>query len=243
MKRKEKLEIDLISKYMDQETGTIIQITVDELAPVLIDLLKNEMTPELKQITRNYLIIRLVTMIETYFRSMVRMTIDTLQFEFMGIFPNDEIKISLLDLKEIKKNEKITEGRIISSSFNFQNLDEIDSVMSKLFGKSFFGEISKKITKYSFSKMHPKGYGFDWKEIRELFQIRHDVVHRMENVQNLNEQKLLRFTSHALVLCSLSQIIQTEEFVKRQGKELRTSLPAKFEHMVDTLKNLEDALS
>lgn len=164
----------------------------------------------------NYVIIRLVSSIEVYFRDFVREIIDEHRIEPRGIFPNDEIVISIFDLEGIKTNENITKGRIVSNAINFQNLGRIDEILSKLFDVKSFLKIIRdqdKLASYTFTGSFTGStstYDFSWKKLQEVFTLRHEIIHEMASPK-LKPDDLRGYFASVLLFIHLS-----DDFVSRK---------------------------
>lgn len=173
----------------------------------IINHLEKEKSIDFRNALSNYVIIRLVSSIEVYFRDFVREIIDDHKIEPRGIFPNDEIIISLFELEGIKANENITRGRIVSNAINFQNLERIDEIFSKLFNVKSFLKIIRmndKLSSYTF----PQGvssYLFSWKKLNEVFKLRHEIIHKMATPE-LESNDLRDYFASVLLFISLSDL-------------------------------------
>ena len=130
------------------------KLTEQEMDDVFVEFYRlGEILEKKDQHTQNYIVIRLVTIIEQFFRKIVERQIETMK----GKIPH-EITINTNYLSSIKSTSK---ERLISSSYSFQNVDDITRAM-----KNF--QIPDV---------------FSWKEedhhdkFKELFKLRHDTVH------------------------------------------------------------------
>ena len=130
------------------------KLTKQEMDDVFVEFYRlGEILGKNDQHTQNYIVIRLVTIVEQFFRKIVEKQIENVK----GGIPH-EITINTNYLSNIKSTSK---ERLISSSYSFQNVDNITRIM-----KNF--QIPKV---------------FSWKkedhqdEFKELFRLRHDTVH------------------------------------------------------------------
>ena len=105
------------------------------------------------QHTQNYIVIRLVTIIEQFFRKIVENQIENNK----GKIPN-EITINTNYLSDIQSTSK---ERLISSSYSFQNVDDIAQTMNNF---QILNVFSCKKENYQ-------------ERFTELFKLRHDTVH------------------------------------------------------------------
>ena len=107
---------------------------------------------------KNYMIIRLTTIVEQLIRQAVEYEIKKSN-SLKGITEKVTIEANVL-----MEMQDATKERIIASSFNFQNTERINKVMKNLYNQSVFkcGE-----TKYMTS------------DFKKLFNMRHDIVHNV----------------------------------------------------------------
>lgn len=168
----------------------------------------NEIT---QKAIKNYIIIRTVSIIENYFKNTIREIVDKHDLQVTGIFPKDEILIPLNELHEIK-NEKITKGRILAYAVNFQNFNQINKVITNLLS---INDFNKSINEYkhSFQFTEGKAIWFEFKKIHELFEIRHKIIHELEDYDG-NERSLKEFMANASMLLSGSESIIKDGIIK-----------------------------
>ena len=140
--------------------------------PILVrqptpELLKQEMTDviaefynldkilnDTNQHTQNYVVIRLVTVIEQFFRKIVEKKIND---DKLGNYVPNQLK---LDKRTFMNLKSITKATLISSSYSFQSVSEIKEI-AKQFGVQNPFSNSSSIEK----------------EFETLFQFRHNTVH------------------------------------------------------------------
>jgi len=216
--RKGRLQIDEIIQLTDKSIQELFTESFEEITEILNIIKDQKFDSIINTALSNYVIIRLVSLIETFCKNLARKMIDEYHLQPKGIFEKDEIKISILDLEEIKKNKKITVGRIVSNEINFQNPKEIDSTLSKLFEFKFFGSITERSNQKMFSITRDEiEHFFDWKDFFELFNILHDVIHEMTNAK-VDYQKSNRFFANSLLFLSYALSI-TSNKEKELGKK------------------------
>ncbi|SMH70348.1 hypothetical protein [Candidatus Nitrosotalea okcheonensis] len=217
MANKGRLQIDEIIQVTDKSIQDLFTESFYELEQILETLKTKKLNSKTTTGLKNYLIIRLVSLIESFCKDLTRKIIDGYHLEPKGIFEKDEIKISILDLDEIKKNEKITVGRIISKEINFQNPQEIDFVFSKLICDSFFSQVKERANTKMFSmKKDGVDYFFNWDDFHELFKIRHGLIHEMSDV-NFDYNKSVTYYANSLLFLSYALSITTDK-AKELGK-------------------------
>lgn len=175
------------------------------------------------QEARKQFIISYVTSFETYFK-------DSL-FTLLKIYGNvriiEEIKIKF-DLSELEKilDKKISIEDIIASYFNFQELDQINKVFSRIFGVSFFDELKNRefsiIADLETFKIHKNFY----KELKSFIDLRHEFVHDVNFKKNITQAQLDRYVSIlAFFILGVDIYIneQIDEYKKKQKRDKHKS--------------------
>ena len=214
MTRRGRLQIDEIIQLEDKSIHDLFTESFSEITAILDGVKDNKFDSAINTALTDYVIIHLVSVVETFCKNLARKIIDEFNLPPKGIFEKDEIRISIFDLKEIKNNQKITVGRIVSREINFQNPDEINDVFSKLFGFDFFEKITQlsKDTSFSVSiEQNGEEYGFEWKDFHALFRTRHDLIHEMVNVKPGYEKASLFFANVLLFLSYVLSITTDKE--------------------------------
>lgn len=211
MASKGKLQIDEIIQFKDRSIQYLFTESFYEIEAILNTVKNEKLNDKTKNGLNNYIIIRLVSLIESFCKNLTRKIIDEYHMEPTGIFEKDEIKISLFDLEEIKKNKKITVGRIVSNEINFQNPKEIDYVLSKLIGGSFFGTVSERVKTKMFSmKRDDVEYFFNWNDFYGLFRKRNRIVHEVLDA-NIGYKKSVVYYANSLLFLSYALSITTDK--------------------------------
>ena len=113
----------------------------------------NKILEKNDQHTQNYVVIRLVTIIEQFFRKIVEKQIKNKK----GVIPS-EITINTRYLSDVQSTSK---ERLISSSYPFQNVADIVQIMKNFQILNVFSCKEKNCQD----------------EFKELFKLRHDTVH------------------------------------------------------------------
>lgn len=142
----------------------------------------------LRKELKNYLIIRQVTIIESYLKYHVIRIIDDYQLDIISLFDNKEFLVSIHNIDYIKKKD-FTKGRIVATNFNFQNPNDINFVFSKLLQVDFFSLLREILA----MKMFTKSTRFSkktnqllkyWDEFIEIFEIRNEIIHSVKKTEN-----------------------------------------------------------
>lgn len=220
-----KVKIDvykLIKNISTYDENFASEITNEILT--LLTIFKKSRNKILKKALANYIVIREVGFVETECRNITKLVIDNFGFDIKGVFSNDELIISILQLDEIKKNSHLTKGEIVAQNNNFQNLKEIDSVFSKILrNKSLFERIST--LHNNDQEINVVGVGklkFSLKDLYLLFKTRHEIVHRLYTNTKLSYPVLFSWCFQCTIfLISLRHIFIVEHITREDpnGKD------------------------
>ena len=240
MVQKGKISLELMTSWKDERL-TYANKTYDEDSQEMFNIIQDKkIDKNIKEFLINYFFVRTVNYIENYYRNMVRVTIDNFKIDPKGILPNDEITLSILEFEKIKKEYRSKKGWIISHNFNFQNIDEINSVLSKLFQTDFFMNLSKELNKIKLhSKFSNDAFYFNWKSFREIFKTRHEIVHRTRNstftLFQLDECRLF-----ALYFVMIGNYV-TATLILKKYKEKKLTRNKRYEYLVQYTKTFHKA--
>ena len=141
-----------------------------------LELLKKEISEEQRIIILNFLIIRTITFFELSMTALARDAISNRDPD-LKLFFTDDWKIPLSKIDTIL-NSKLSKSAIITSNFNFQNIEDIDTVFSKLLRLDFVDSvqqlpnISSELKSIKDSKNNFNKFNFN-----DLFEKRHLIVH------------------------------------------------------------------
>ena len=157
----------------------------------------------IKEARKNF-VINCVTAIEVYFKDIVRISPELnneiLSNNSVGELLEKKEKVNLWEAYQIFKEKKFRIGDILLYYYTFQNLEDINIVMSKLLLiPSFITDVEKYVfilnkenqllfekSQLCLSVDYP-----DWKlRITEFFNLRHDYVHHINFNDKLGEEKL-----------------------------------------------------
>ena len=89
-------------------------------------------------------------------------------------------------IKPTTKNDTGLEGEYVATSFNFQNLEIIDNVFTRMTGFHFFQTINDLQ-----NELHPnqRNVEEDWDNIHQVSEARHGIVHN--SIMGINEKEFL----------------------------------------------------
>lgn len=147
---------------------------------MLLKIIKDSKTDsKLKIEVRKNFIINCVTALEFFLKDMIEGLIELNAIDKKNIDKFLDDKITLKEAWKIFSERSITLGEIISATCSFQNLHQINSILSGLFDRDFLDEIDyfqvergDENTKYILKKDYP-----DWrKRITEMFELPHKFV-------------------------------------------------------------------
>jgi len=167
---------------------------------ILIIIEKHTKDRKIKIEARKNFIINCVTATEVYFKDIVKVLP-----EFPGVKDNEKIqellkeKVSLWEAYVLFKEENLKIGDVIASNFSFQNLEEIDYVMSKILDLKFLDHIENH--KVYLDKDDKEYYGMktlclkadlpEWRSyVAKVFNLRHDFVHHVSFKDRIGFQRL-----------------------------------------------------
>ena len=140
---------------------------------------------------KKYVVIRLVTIIEEFFRNIVKGQLENSPLVITGKI---ELELSLIDelIKTASnRTREITKEEIISASYSFQNIEAIHNAMSEY-----------KI--YTFKGLKKEDYG-------KLFELRHELVHTVKAPPSFDAQRCYDLTKE-LMMSTLGKIKDADSF-------------------------------
>lgn len=148
---------------------------------------------------KNYIIIRLISTIETSCKRIVRDEIDRNKINVKNFFYKKDILLRISDLDSIKDVE-FTKGAIVASNFNMQNLVDLDEVLSNITGVNFFETLLELLkipndpkTNFDEEALTERfEFVAYWDKFKEIFETRNKIIHRNDDVKmNVDELRKL----------------------------------------------------
>ena len=136
---------------------------------------------------------------------------------FFKDFLIDLIDEELVDLSRLKakfylediiklKNGNMSLGKLIVKSYNFQNLDEINKIYSKILKESFYEKLKEavKTPEYKRDISYLRLSENFYPEIHEVIEIRHKCIHDYNLFYNIDLEKLDKYSHqiHSLALAT-----------------------------------------
>ena len=154
-------------------------------------------------------IITMVSGIEHFFKDLL---IDLLDEELVDP-PRLRDKFELEDVVKLKKGN-LNLGELIAKNYNFQNLDEINRVYSKILKFSFYEKLKEviKTPEYkkdiSYLRLNEDFYPL----INEVIEIRHKSIHDLDLSYDIDLKKLEKY-SHQIKSLGLATAWLLEEYL------------------------------
>ncbi|MGY5147459.1 MAG: hypothetical protein ACW9W4_05635 [Candidatus Nitrosopumilus sp. bin_7KS] len=140
---------------------------------------------------KKYIIIRLVTIIESHLKYLIAHLIDEHGIKINKLFPDGTVTLQLNNLDDVRKKE-FSIGKMTAMSFNFQNPQEANWVFSTLLGIKLFEnliEFGKIATKNNLlDKVEAEHFEINEKEFFEMFSIRNEIVHTMRTPHKMRKK-------------------------------------------------------
>ena len=170
-----------------------------EVHPILREIKSRKKNDIIRVSLTNYLIIRLVSSFECYLINRAQRYVEAYNTDLSILF--DEVR-----------DDRKPKGKIVASSFNYANLNDVNYVFSKLLNMDFLSEVKK------WSEINFRDYYYEsehilwasplhrnWNNFIQIFELRDQIVHKMKKfvlhykeIRNLAEN-ILDF----LVTCSV----------------------------------------
>lgn len=101
--KKGKLEYNHLKQITSKDPQKIADIIEHELDQIIIDIENSKLRHPYDKSLSNYLIIRLITIIENFMKNFVIELIDVGKFNYTGLFSNDEIVLTWMIWKKFKQ--------------------------------------------------------------------------------------------------------------------------------------------
>jgi len=200
--------IDTTEKYLAKEAET----RIDKL--------------NLKKEARKNFIINCITATEVYFKDFVK-TLPEVNEEIKhgeglkDLLKNKD-KANLWEAYEIFKESDFRLGDILISYYSFQNLADIDHVMSKLLNTKFLDSIDNYLLKlddqdkdfFNVDTIVMKKNYPEWRKyLAEIFELRHDYVHHINFKDKLGYQRVVKLFYNLCAFITVADDFILENYV------------------------------
>ncbi|AJW71052.1 hypothetical protein [Nitrosopumilus adriaticus] len=167
--------------------STLSNVMDNELRDVIRELDKRNV--KISKQLKKYIIIRLVTIVESYLQNNIAWLVDDYDLNVERLFQGSEIPIPIKYFKEIQKKD-FTKGKIIAANFNFQNSSEINKVFSNLLGLNFFDTLHDWIRFGIKNNIVPESEIHlidNWDKFQEIFSLRNTLVHTLQTPHKIRK--------------------------------------------------------
>lgn len=203
-----------------QEIDPDIPITnIDAELNEIQKLLESSNSKIVKNHLKRYIVIRIVTILESFFKDLVVDLIDDFNSKYDDLFGESIVSLPLSSLDDIH-GKKITKGQIISASLNLQKISDIDEVFSTLIVPNFL----KTLKSYKISKPS-NSFTQNWDKFSHIFDLRHDVVHNYETIVNYSNKQMREIIDSADIFSMLSLIVIFHYVYQKNPKKLKSKYP------------------
>jgi len=230
-KRTPQINFSKIQWLEDFDMTKFTKIFDEQISPIL-----KTQTPKNQEYMDNYLIIRIVAIIESTLRGLSQQLIDKHNVDIKKLFTNNELTISIDDIERIKAD--MTKGKIISTNFNFQNKKDINFVFSHLFKINFletFKIILEKDVGDFFKGVEdlPKEFSVDWDKFFNIFDVRNEIAHSVNITKKLTHKEIVNVRTNSFAFLAITIILSIDIMhLKQSGslenKELEKILMKQF---------------
>lgn len=180
---------------------------VGESVELVTFIEKNSKSRKIKLNARKNYVINLVTAVEVYFKDLVKILPDfgkvKLECEKIGELLDQKMeKVTIVDAFLLSKRNKLRIGDFIAVSNKFENLENIDTVFSKILGLKFLDAVERhkhKLTRaesnfFTVDTLHLAANLPDWRrQVGKLFEKRHEVVHQVCFKDSLSFEEISTF--------------------------------------------------
>lgn len=184
------------SLFYDDESFPLIR---NELS-ITLSKLEEKIEPSLKTQLKNYIIIRLVALLEHYFQNHVVNLIDYYHFKHNSLFVDDKISVSLSSLDKLQHT---TKGKIIATNLQFHSSSDVDFVFSKLLDENFLDQVKK----YPIKDAASNPFIQNWDKFWHIFDERHKIVHTSYLCEKYSTKQMRQIVDAAEWLTVLSSIL------------------------------------
>jgi len=164
----------------------------------LLDRLEKSKDREYNSILKEWIIIKLVVVWEYHFKSLIIGLIDVSDLEYQ-----ENIQLSLNDLKKIQKTKQISAGKIFVSTKSLQNFETVEKIISNLIKRPFLKELKQMYQ-----------HEIDIKSVKECLEKRHQIIHEMQSFSFKKSQ--IRKYAFAMMMFMLNSSLYIELLSKNK---------------------------
>lgn len=153
--------------------------------------------------------------------------VDKNSVDLTRLFKN-ELCFKLSDLDSMLKGNLLTRGNIVNSSVNFDDLNQINSFVSKLLNINFFKYLYEENSRDKCKMMIRNAPPIDinYKNLLEAFELRHEVVHELAEV-SYSYSRIVHLWDNAMNIFDIANTIFVipellEEFRQEYGQQSKS---------------------
>lgn len=179
-----------------------------EIRP-LVNYLQSSADKSLFNQIKNYIIIRLVSILEDFFKTLVINMVDNYDLP-LNVLWNDEAKVPISILNEMlsKKNlGMMMKGKIVANEFNFADAKKVNYVFTELLNtnekfkevnKEFFDAIKKHVWHDPYRNFKgTRSLEKNWRNFERMFDERNKIVHNMKTT-DLSVKEIISLCDNTL---------------------------------------------
>jgi hypothetical protein len=165
---------------------------------------------------RKYTVIALISSLEYFFKNEARRTVEENELDTSALFEG-KISFTVDELDHLAKENVLTKGNIVASSFSFINLDVINWFFSKLFNLDFLDYV-KKLNDIDQTRQVFDGppIPLEYSRMFKAYEIRNEIIHDFKNV-HLTKTKVIEMWDNALNIVEIGQKV-IDRAVTKEGR-------------------------
>ena len=211
-------------------TDHIGKFLFDEMSPIHDAIKSATPNSKLQIALKNYFVIRLVTIVEDYFKNELSRFIDDYKIDISKITGTDEVILPLSKISEMK-NGNVTKGKIVVANFNFENPRVIDEVVSSIIETKFFSLVKKFCQEHKVHDLASTPPDTEileketdlvknWNEFISIFDLRNKVAHSTKTNVTKSADELWRIYENVLTFLGITKFIIFREGIWLKKKKL-----------------------
>lgn len=212
-------------KIIERKIKTLYKISFDEFTkqfeievqPIVKVLKEKKSNRELKRHLKNYFIIRIVTMVEDYYRSKAYHIVDEHDLKITELL--DSVAVD----KMLSEDSSLTKGQILATNFSFQNPADIDLVFSKLLNIQFAIITSALVALLSLVSEEVRGTIL-WEDFSKLSNLRNNIVHNMRAIVEYDVEEIQTLARSIIILLAMSESVIEYELSAPIDKKISTAI-------------------
>ena len=188
------------------------------------------------QYSKNYVIIRLVSITESYLKAIITTLVDTFEIKPSKVLGSNELKIDLDQLEDFDITN-VTKGKLVTTALratNPRSLHEFFTGINKV--RNFFQWFDD----IANEEIHQKDW---WDFVSQTLATRNNVVHNLADVKDTPKElhakidRLYDFASYSYYFSTINLFLLNERMA--EAKEVCTN--AKLRIKIDKFKSITDA--